>query len=162
MARSLGLVLGAVIVVVFVQRVPGGDPVKRIDYSADLRAARSASTAALLAPEGLSPRWRPTSSSVALPGASGGGPVAFHVGFVTPEDHYAALEETDGDAAEFIRRHTARAPAVGAVDVDGVSWQQYRDRRGTLSLSLVAAGETIVVTGGAPLDELRVLAAALR
>ncbi|MCW2901621.1 MAG: hypothetical protein JWO67_3886 [Streptosporangiaceae bacterium] len=131
------------------------------DYTYDLRALRSAGAYTAYGPEGLPARWRPTSSR--LTGADGHGPLAWHVGFVTPKEEYAALEESDESAEPFIKRMTNRDRPVGSRQVAGAGWAQYfRPDKKQRSLVRRLKGVTLVVTGTASYDELAVLAGSLR
>ena len=51
---------------------------------------------------------------------------------------------------------------LGTVDVGGQPWEQVRNGEGVLSLVRTAGRATVVVGGGAGLDELRTLAGSLR
>ncbi|MDQ6650831.1 MAG: DUF4245 domain-containing protein [Actinomycetota bacterium] len=162
MVRSLGLVTLFVAGLLLLLPHHKQQPVKVVDYSADLATARRAAVYPVVAPEGLSPRWRATSSRVQVSDRVGE-PVAFHLGFVDPADHYAALEESDGDATAFLDSHAGSKLAhLGTVDVGGQPWEQLRDGKGVLSLVRTTGRATVLVGGGAGLAELRELAGALR
>ena len=161
MVLSLGLVLVVIVVAVTVRQHRSVDPVRVVDYTSDVDLARSKATYPVLAPAGLPARWRPTSSRATLP-PTRKGPVALHIGFVTPKDEYAALEESDTDTAAFVADQTGATDPIGTVDVAGQPWQQYRNRRGELSLTRQVGPAVVVVTGSAALPELQELAASLR
>lgn len=105
--------------------------------------------------------WRPTSSRIT--GTKAGGPVAWHLGYRTPGDAYAALEESDENPATFVPRMTNRNQPVGTQQVAGATWDRYyRSDKKQYSLARRLPGVTLVVTGTASYDELARLAAALR
>lgn len=132
-----------------------------VDYQGHALALRASAPYTSHTPQGLPAGWRPTSSR--LTGATGGGPVSWHVGFVTPSDEYAALEESDENADAFIARMTNRKVATGVQQVSGAPWQRYyREDKKQRSLVRRLPGVTLVVTGTASYDELAVLAGALR
>jgi hypothetical protein len=132
-----------------------------VDYTFDLRMLGSTAPYTSYGPQGLPAGWRPTSSR--LTGVRGSGPVAWHVGFVTPSDQYAALEQSDESPDPFIKRMTNRDRPEGARQVAGATWEQYfRPDKKQRSLVRRLQGVTLVVTGTAGYDELGVLAASLR
>jgi len=100
MVRSLLLVLVLVFVVVALTVQPHPDSVvHRFDYSGALAQAQDQARYDVLAPIALPDSWVPTSARTTRAGTA----VSWHVGFVTPADDYAALEQSDGRPAAFIR-----------------------------------------------------------
>jgi Protein of unknown function (DUF4245) len=135
------------------------DAVKEIDYTAQLRAARAQAPYAVLAPEGLPDRWRPTSARLEREGDA----VTWHLGFVTPADEYAAVGQSDGDRAEFLDRQSNGGQAQGSVEIGGVRWDRYfRQAKNARTLARSAGGVLITVGGTAGYPELEQLAGALR
>jgi hypothetical protein len=112
-------------------------------------------TSALL-PANLPARWRATSVRFDP------SPVALHVGFVTPREAYAAVEETTGDAAPFLDDLGIGAAASRSEQIGGTSWESRRTEKGEVALVTTHRRATVVVTGNASLAELRVLAGSLR
>lgn len=133
-----------------------------IDYATQLFALRAEAPYTAYAPEGLPVRWRPTSSR--LTGLKDNGPVAWHLGFVTPSDQYAALEQSNEQpVSEYLWRMTNSRKPTGTQQVAGATWQQYyRKDKDQRSLVRTLPGMTLVVTGKASYDELTVLAASLK
>jgi Protein of unknown function (DUF4245) len=135
-----------------------------VDYSSQLWALRSDAPYTAYAPEGLSPRWRPTSSRLNGLDAGGKQPVAWHLGFVTPKGEYAALEESNEKAGQFVPRMANSGKPVGEQQVGGVAWAKYRNngkKANTLARTL-PDGVSLVATGTASYEELAVLAASLK
>ena len=114
MGRSLGLVFVFIAVLLFVSParslvLPGhGHKVQTVSYSDEVRAATRLTAGAVLEPVGLPHGWQPTSARV---GGGNGDPMTLHIGYVTPAGEYAALEESDGPAAGFLRGLLGKAGA---------------------------------------------------
>lgn len=160
MVRSLGLVLGFVVVLVAIGApqllMHKRAPVHVVDIRADVAAARAAATYPVLAPVGLPARWRPTSSRVL-----GSGAVGLHIGYVTPTDSYAQLEETS--LGGFVTQSVGKgATALPEVDVAGQTWQQWRAGNKDLVLARQDGNRAVVVRGTADTAELRTLITSLR
>ena len=131
-----------------------------VDYSTALSQARRLTTQHLVAPAGLPTTWRP--SNVTTSGGNGK-PVVFHLGYVTPTNQYASLEESDGAQSAFVQTLLGGKP-VGLPDVTigGNAWRSVRGADGRLALIRPAAPVTVVVKGTADVAELRTLAESLR
>ncbi|HEX2317197.1 MAG TPA: DUF4245 domain-containing protein [Thermomonospora sp.] len=132
------------------------------DYGGHLFALRTDAPYTPYAPEGLPATWRPTSSR--LSGLNSKGPVAWHLGMVTPSEEYAALEQSnEKPVAEYLWRMTNSREALGPQQVAGQTWQRYyREDKDQRSLVRTLPDVTVVVTGTASYEELAVLAAALK
>lgn len=133
----------------------------RVDAAAAAARFRATAPFQTYAPEGLPAGWRATSSRIT--GTRADGPVAWHLGYLTARDTYAALEESDEDPTRFVPRMTNRDTPVGVQQVAGATWvRYYRSDKRQNSLVRRLPGVTLVVTGTAAYDELATLAAALR
>jgi hypothetical protein len=160
MVRSLAvvLVLVAVIVAFNVAQQPD-QMVQRVDYPAALSLARSQASYDVLAPDPVPAGWRVSSART----ERAGGGVAWHVGFVTSSEEYAALEQTDGARRTFVDRFAGGARPDGQVDVGGVRWHRLAggspEER---ALVRDSGGVTTVLAGSASWDDLERLASALR
>lgn len=152
---ACGLVVGALFLVAPHSE---GDPVKRVPYDLTFRQASRVSPYPLVAPQGLSDRWRATSVDF-----SGFNPndTQWHIGFINPNDKYAAVEQSNGFTDELVRDKGKRGKPIGNVDVAGEQWKQY-DGPKYRSLVRVRDGITTMVTGNATFEDLTVLAASLR
>lgn len=157
--RSLAVV-GAVVAVILLLNARDERPVVReVDYTAPLAQAREAASYDVLGPVGLGDQWRP--NSVRLPIEDGG--LTWHIGFVTPRDDYAGLEQSESTPRSFIDRFAQGSRPAGEVRIGDRSWQR---REGgdpePRALVLRDAASTTVVAGTASWSELEELARSLR
>ncbi|GAA2494527.1 DUF4245 domain-containing protein [Streptomyces thermolineatus] len=135
------------------------DPVKPVDYRVELGQARRAAPYPVAAPEGLPEQWRATSVRYRGAGESGG--AEWHLGFINPQQEYAAVEQSNGPAAKFVADVSKGAEENGTRKIEGTTWKRY-DGEKYNALVRQEKNVTTVVTGTAPHDQLAELAAALR
>ncbi|HET7312322.1 MAG TPA: DUF4245 domain-containing protein [Mycobacteriales bacterium] len=163
MARSLGLMavviaalllLGPARTLIF----PGAATMKPVDFS-DQVSAFGKVAGSVLAPVGVPRDWRANAATF----GSHGHIARLHVGFATPGSRYAGLDETNGSAAPLIADVLgARGSAVtGTTTIGGETWQLRRSDRGEEALTATTGGLTVVVTGSATDEQLRMLAGSL-
>jgi hypothetical protein len=135
-----------------------------VDYGSQLWAMRNDAPYTVYSPENLGPRWRPTSSRLTGLDSGGQEPVAWHLGFVTPSDEYAALEQSNEKAAEYVPRMTNSSKPIGTQQVNGVTWTKYhrKDKKANSLARTLPGGVSLVVTGTASYAELAILAASLK
>ena len=160
MVRSLLVVLVLVFVVVAlnVQRHPDSE-VRRFDYGGVFSQARDQASYDVLAPIGLPDAWVPTSARTTNAGPA----VTWHVGFVTPADDYAALEQSDGNPAAFVRQFADGGDGAGSVVIGTATWRRVEGGDPEpRALVLERDNVTTVVAGNAGWAELRQLAASLQ
>ena len=151
--------LAFVLVIVWLTPRPDEDPVRPVDYSSSLVQARSAADYPVYAPEGLPPGWRATSARV----SGGGSGVRWHVGLVTPQDRYAAVEQSAGPSEPFVREVSRDGRDEGAAQLEGVPWQRrYSAPTDQRTLWRSEGPSTVAVTGNAGWAELEQLARSLR
>lgn len=149
------LILSLAVVGVFVAFLfavvwrPSPDPVRTVDPMPALLTAREQADYSVYAPTGLSSEWRATSARFEADGDA----TVWFLGYVTPEDQYIAVAQTDGDGADFVEEQTLDGTPDGEVTVDGAVWQRYStpDQR---SLVRSADGSTVVVTGSVSYEQL--------
>lgn len=134
-----------------------------VDYSSDLTGLVSTAPYQVLAPGGLPRKWYPTSTRLT---GSAGGPVSWHLGYSTPTDEYAALEEsneTPDGPGHFVDRMTSQGHPDGTMQVAGANWTKtFRPDKKQRSLVQRFQGMTIVLTGTASYEELATLAGSLK
>ena len=162
MLRSMAVVLafvGAFSLLSLLNRPDVEDPVKTVDYTAQLQAARQTAPYDVLAPTPQPPGWRAT--SVYAEGDSQ--EFSWHIGFLTGDEQYVGLEQSNADPAEFLASKAADSTPDGRVDIAGTTWQRRIDPAdGDRSLVRVAEGATTVVTGTVDYSVLAGFAASLR
>lgn len=158
------LVLSMAVVGVFVAFLyavvwrPSPEPVKTVDPTFQLQAARAQADYPVLAPEGLSADWRATSARFEAQGEEA---TSWFLGYVTPEGAYIAVTQTDAEAQPFIEAQTLEGVPDGQRTINGADWQQYvsGDQR---SLVRQEADVTTVVTGTVDYEQLQAFAQRLR
>jgi hypothetical protein len=146
------------------ETLPSADP------SEGATALRFSAPYVSWAPQGLPANWHCTSSTLSgTTRQSGKDPVSWHVGYVTPDSQYAALEQSNEKPANaFIGRMTNVRPTMpgalkGTRDIAGATWEEYfRTDKKQYSLVRRLPDLTLVVSGTASYDELATLAASLQ
>jgi hypothetical protein len=161
MALLSCLVVVGLVILITPRRNEGAMP--RVDYQSDLAGLRAIAPYAAQAPAGLPQQWYPTSTRLS---GRAHGPIAWHLGFYTPQKEYAALEEsneTPEGAGNFIDRMTSQGHPDGTSQIAGATWDRtFRPDKKQRSLVRRLPGLTLIVTGTASYDELAVLAGALK
>ncbi|MFC4493499.1 DUF4245 domain-containing protein [Streptomyces ovatisporus] len=142
MVPSLAVVLlAAGFIYLFVPHDEDIDPVKRVGYRVELESARRAAPYPVLAPEGLPKSWRAT--SVRYEGDPSRS-ATWHLGFVTPDTQYAAIEQSDAARPErYVADVTQGARRTGGTSrVGGVEWTRYEgEKYDALVREVGAAGD---------------------
>jgi hypothetical protein len=155
------LLLALVGVIVAYQRFYTDEDVEfraPVNVSSALAQARDAAPYDVLAPAALPAGWRATSVRYQpAPDAR------WHVGYLTPSQEYAGLEQTDGSVAELLEEVAPGAEPIGAADVSGDTWRLLvDDERGDTTLLRSTGGSVVAVTGSATQEELEQLVRSLR
>jgi hypothetical protein len=170
MTLSLGLVIVFVFVTVaflggslgILRQEPLARDVRPVDFTEEVRTAVVEADYEVLAPSDVPTDWVPQSARTAAPDAAGQGSVLLQVGFLTPQERYATVVQSDAEPAAVVEAQRLGEQPEGTVDVEGRPWQQHRRvDRDEHALVRTDGQRTVVVTGDAPLDDLRVLAAGL-
>ncbi|HCA84437.1 MAG TPA: DUF4245 domain-containing protein [Streptomyces sp.] len=147
------------VIYVFIPHDESEDPLKRVDYTVELDSARRAAPYRIAAPEGLPERWKPTSVTYDADSPQG---AAWHLGYLDPDEQYVAVEQSDGEPAEFIESVSQGAENTGETRrVAGEEWERYEGEKYD-ALVREERGVTTVVTGTASYERLVKMAAALR
>ncbi|MFG2893660.1 DUF4245 domain-containing protein [Streptomyces sp. NPDC048248] len=158
-------VIGALVGAIYVfiphddSRTAEKNAVRTVDYRVEAITARRAAPYPVAVPKGLPKTWRATSVSYEASNDGKGG--AWHLGMLDPEQEYAAIEQSDAPAKEFIKKVTLGATkAAGKQAVGSAKWDRYRGEKYN-ALVRSEPGVTTVVTGTAPYGRLAELAASL-
>jgi hypothetical protein len=151
-------VIGVVVagIYVFIPHDENADPVKAVDYRAELLTSRRAAPYPVAAPTGLAGTWTPTSVTY-----EGQADHAWHLGFLDPDRQYVAVEQSTAPARKYVAEVSQEASDTGSTQqVAGRAWQRWK---GPKYDALVRAdkGSTTVVTGTASYERLAEMAAAL-
>jgi hypothetical protein len=161
MAMLSCLVVVGFVLLVTPRRNPNAMP--QVNYQADLNGLVAIAPFTVQAPQGLDPKWYPTSSRLA---GRAHGPLGWHLGLYTPGKQYAALEESDerpDGAGGFVSRMTSQGRPEGSLQVAGAAWDKtFRKDKNQRSLVRRLPGVTLIVTGTASYEELATLAGSLR
>jgi len=164
MARSMGVVLAVVALVVLITIRTKGEAIRTVDVVGMYSQAKIGGTPfPLVRPVGLSAQWRPTSVYFNPPEATGvRGVSLWHIGYVTPLDQYAGMEQSNGSAPDALSAAMTSPEPVGSTEVAGGSWQQFSGDSGKRRALVRTAGAvTVVVDGTATWTELEELAGSL-
>lgn len=162
--RAAAWVLACVVltaIAVLVVPRPATDMAVPVSYQSDLAALHRMASYQVIAPHPPPAGWQPVSSRLT---GHRGGLVSWHLGFVTPADRLASLEESNERPAEFIRRMTNSGNLLAPVSYNGIEWaRRWRPDKNQRSLyRSTPGGPTIVVTGNANWTELEALLGSLR
>ena len=164
MVLSMAVIM-LIVVGIYALFLPRGtkESVTPVDYSVELGQARRAAPYPVAAPSGLSGQWKATSVSYDDADPKN---TKWHLGFIDPENQYAAIEQSNAYAATFISATTQASRRSGSQVVDGRTWERYDGGRYRALVLEENGGKsgtvTTMVTGTAPYDQLGRLAAALR
>ncbi|WP_307805464.1 DUF4245 domain-containing protein [Streptomyces spirodelae] len=163
MVISLAVILlAAWVIYLFVPHDDKKDPVKTVGYRVELASARRAAPYPVAAPEGLSKEWRATSVRYAADSPKGS---VWHLGFITPDNEYAAVEQSDEKRpSRFIDDVTQGAEKTAKKQrVKGEEWTRYTGEKYDALVRTAKDGKSVtVVTGTANFRQLGELAEALR
>jgi hypothetical protein len=90
----------------------------------------------------------------------------WHAGYISPDEQYIAIEQTQGATPAWVAAQTNRGRAEGTLRAAGRTWEKIR-RGDKVQISLVDRGKgpkdlTTILTGTAPYPELVTFAERLR
>jgi len=144
-------------------RQNGADPVRTVETTSATQLAAARAGYELLVPQGLPDDWQATSVRTdAGQATEAGDPVTLAIGYYTPDEEYAGFVVGDDPRAEDLATVTDGAREGGTVDIADRQWTQLTTARGETAYRLADGAATVVVTGSAPDDELRTLAASVQ
>lgn len=158
MVRSLAAIGAVVAVVVLLVPRPDVAVVQPVEVAVAARGAQPEASFDLVVPA-VPQGW--TATSVRFQRDSEDAVPTWHVGYLTAEEGYAALEVAAAATSAWVTDQTSDGERAERLEVGGQSWQVLRsDDPARTSLLLEQGDLTIVVTGSAVLDELVTLAEA--
>ncbi|TDQ58404.1 uncharacterized protein DUF4245 [Actinomycetospora succinea] len=131
------------------------ESVPRIDPAAELLGDAPTMRIPLRVPA-LPADWIPQSSDVVLVA----GTRAARVGWVTPDDEFARLVQSDADEAALVVSEAGDPTATGTVQAGGRTWVTHTGRRGEPIWVADVDGVRLLVTGSATPERLTQLAEA--
>jgi hypothetical protein len=156
------LPLVALIVVMVVLFQPREDnPPATIDPGPAYSFAGQQLSARAPQPSPLPDGWRATSADVATAAPGASTPPSLRVGYLTAEDKYIELFESDLSAADVVDQQINGAAPESAEQIAGRRWQRYTAPNGETALIASFGKVTVLVTGNAGDDEMRTLITAL-
>jgi Protein of unknown function (DUF4245) len=136
---------------------PNAVPIQDVDVAGAARAATLRLGFAPAVPRGLTPGWAPTSAEVR---ASADGVITWHIGYLTPQGHYAGIEQAARVTGQWESIMDSGGVDRPAQVVDGTTWEQrFKDVRDVTAL--IHRGEertTMVTSKGGGLANAEILA----
>lgn len=163
MVRSLlPLVVICLLIVAWTSwRQSGDERVQTVDPSSTIQLAAARAGFSVLVPTGLSDDYLVTSARTDAGKAEEGDPVTLEIGYLTPSEEYAGFVVSDDPGAGAVVDVVADGAEEGDVEIGGQTWQRLTTGRGETAFLREDDGVTVAVTGSAPDDELRAVAAAV-
>ena len=144
-------------------RQNGADPVRTVETTSGIQLAAARASYDVLAPQDLPDGWAATSVRTdAGQAVDPGDPVTLAIGYYTPDEEYAGFVIGDDPRADDLATVVDGAVEDGTVDIDGRQWTRLTTARDETAYRLTDGTATVVVTGSAPDDELRTLAASVQ
>lgn len=137
------------------------DPVTEVDPTSSIEYAASVAETPILVPrppEG----WRPTSARTQASEDGQAGPVSLSIGYLAPDDEYAAFVYTDDAESAAAEELTTGATEDGTVEIDGSTWQRLTSAKGETLLVLEDGAVRVLITGSTADELLLDLAGSVR
>ena len=165
MARSLGLMVVVVAALLLLGPgrtllFPGDDRRPPVDYAHVAAGFTTVTRTPAVLPVALPNGWRPNAATLTRPSIG----ARLHVGWTTPGEKFAGLDESTAPGERFVVSVLGRhgATTVGTIRIGSRTWEVRRSQRGETALTRAFGDVTVVVTGDAPDLQLGDLAASLR
>ena len=157
------LVVGAVIATIMILAYRPAPPrIKAIDYGPALNSARATGAFPVAAPVSVPAGWQATSVRY-VPSALDPKIATWHLGFITPTEQYAAVDQSNGSDPKFVKDATAQGRKAGIQQIGDTTWTQYEAASGgNRSLGSKTGPITTVVTGTLSYDQLAAFSQSLR
>ncbi|MGH8823127.1 MAG: DUF4245 domain-containing protein [Jiangellaceae bacterium] len=159
--RSMVALLGVIAAVVVAFTVMRPEPTSPgpVDYGAALELVRAEYAYPVLAPDRVPDGWRATS----VEHSSHPTGDRWRLGFLTAEDGFVGLEQSDGEIESYLADRLAEFGEDGTSRIAGVTWQRRigPGDRPDRALVNVDDGYVTIVLGTEPYDVLEDFAASL-
>jgi Protein of unknown function (DUF4245) len=163
MIRSIGVVLAAVTVILLITLRAHPAAIKVVDAAQARQAAQAVAKFHAEEPSGLSGQWRLTSARFEPADVSPTGADLWHLGWVTPANRFAALEQSDGSVEQLVRSVVGNAQQTGSGAGSFAGWQRWTGDPSNWTVYVRQLGSsTLVIYGSASDAELAQLVAALQ
>src|SRR3954447_8425629 len=154
MLRSLGVALAAVAVILLIPHRSHHGAVKVVDATQARQAAQAVAGFAAQEPSGLDKGWRLTSARFQPASVSATGADLWHLGWVTPQEDYAALEQSDGAVTPLVRSVVGdRARRTGEGTGRWAGWQVWSGTPSDWRVYVRPTGTSTLVVYGSASDE---------
>lgn len=137
-------------------------PVRTVEWTSAVKAARGDGQLAVVAPSELPQGWRATSVTYVR-----GGQPRWHLGVLTNAESYIGIEESTASARSLVEKYVdPNATSLGPVRVSGsdLDWAGWKDSGGDYALvaSLPAdrspaANDTVLVVGSTSSDQVKAM-----
>jgi hypothetical protein len=165
MARSLGLMAIVIVALLFLGPsraliFPGADRRPPVDYRAQVTGFSQVTGLPAVVPSSLPTAWQPNAARLSSTPRLG---EHLRIGWATPGDRFAGLDEADGDPVALIRLVLGHRGSTvqDQVQIGPVTWDVRASDRGERALTAGFGAVSVVLTGSATADQLRLLAASL-
>jgi hypothetical protein len=139
--------------------------VQTVDPSSTVQLAAARAGYPVLAPAGLPEDYRVTSARTDAGRTEEGGSVTLEIGYLTPGGEYAGFVVSDDPGAGVVVEAVRDATEEGDVEIEGETWRRLSTGRGETAFVREGDGGseevTVLVTGSASDEELRIIAAAV-
>ncbi|HEX6577968.1 MAG TPA: DUF4245 domain-containing protein [Jiangellaceae bacterium] len=159
--RSLAVLFGviAAVVVAFTVMRPGPQVPDPVDYGAALAHVRAEYGYPVLAPDPVPDGWRATS----VEHSSEPSGDRWRLGFLTGDDGFVGLEQTDGEIESYLADRLAEFSDDGTSRIAGTTWERRigPGDRPDRALVRVSDGSVTIVLGTESYDVLESFAASL-
>lgn len=168
MVRSLLVILVPLIIItVLFTRLPSDHPVKTVDWTPVLAAARQEAPFPVLAPTRLPAEWRATRvtwTKTGEPGLNNEPSIRnqWELGFLDPDNVYIAVVQGDRQADALVKDQTRAGTSDGTSTIRGTKWDRLVSPDGrTRSLVQRAPEVSDIVVGDLPYAALEAFASTL-
>lgn len=165
MARSLALMVVVIAALLLLGPgrtllFPGNAERQPVSYDRVAAGFAQETGAPAVVPTSLPDGWEANAARLTRPAMG----TRLHIGWATPGERFAGLDESVAPSDRFIRAVLGRrgAASVGTIDIGPHTWDVRRSARGETALTRLVGSVTVVVTGDAPDLQLRTLAASLQ